>query len=279
MSDKALALRLDRIFRKVGIYMILHIIILLLSIFLVVDISVDTFHDVSFYTQEHLQVAQFWICLVFMLDFFIELVLAADRKRYLRSHFIFFLVSIPYQAIIYHFGWQISGEVAYMVRYMPLVRGGYAMAIVVSWFTSNKATSLFWSYAITIVSTIYCASLTFYLFENGVNPMVKSYADALYWSLMDATTLGCNIDPVTGVGRVLAVLLAIIGITMFPVFTVYASRMVKRLNSAPPNTISLYNALHPVAPQGQTPAAQTVSEGQELGKDPIASDGQSDNQH
>lgn len=74
--------------------------------------------------------------------FFIEFFLSHDKRHYLATHFIFFIVSIPYQAILYHFGWNISKDVAYLVRYMPLIRGGYAMAIVVSWFTYNKATGL-----------------------------------------------------------------------------------------------------------------------------------------
>ena len=80
---------------------------------------------------------------------------------------------------------------------MPLIRGGYAMAIVVSWFTYNKATGLFFTYLITLFSTVYFASLTFYLFEFKVNPDVKCYQDALWWAAMDVTTVGSNIEAVT----------------------------------------------------------------------------------
>ena len=37
--------------RKKGIYGILHVIILLLSLFLVISISIDTFKGIPFYTQ------------------------------------------------------------------------------------------------------------------------------------------------------------------------------------------------------------------------------------
>ena len=139
-------------------------------------------------------------------------------------------VSIPYQAILYHFGWDISKDVAYLVRYMPLIRGGYAMAIVVSWFTYNKATGLFFTYLITLFSTVYFASLTFYLFEFKVNPDVKCYQDALWWAAMDVTTVGSNIEAVTGVGRVLSVLLAALGMMMFPIFTVYVTNLITERN-------------------------------------------------
>lgn len=225
-----------RFFRHKGIFIILHILILILSILLIAMISVDTFNDVSFYEEPQFQKWQFWICLVFMADFFIEFFLSDNKKHYLATHMIFFIVSIPYQAILYRYGWHISKEFAYIIRYMPLIRGGYAMAIVVGWFTSNKVTGLFFSYIITLISTVYFASLTFYLFEYHVNPLVTKYTDALWWAAMDVTTVGSNIVAVTGVGRVLSVLLAALGMMMFPIFTVYVTNLLtKRSQDAQTN--------------------------------------------
>lgn len=206
--------------------MFLHLAIMLLSAILILMISIDTFNNVSFYDEPNFQRWQLWICIFFMLDFFIELSLAQKKWHYLRTHIIFFIVSIPYQAILFHYGWQISEEIAYLVRYMPLIRGGYALAIVVNWFTSNKASGLFFTYIITLLSTIYFSSLTFYLFEHGVNPDVTRYQDALWWAFMDVTTVGSNITAVTGVGRILSVLLAALGMMMFPIFTVYVTNLI-----------------------------------------------------
>lgn len=216
--------------RRRGVLMILHVAIMLLSAWLIYTISVDTFSNVSFYEEPKFQKQQFWICVIFMADFFIEFFLSYDKKHYLATHFIFFLVAIPYQAVLYHFGWHLSKEVAYLVRYIPLIRGGYAMAIVVSWFTYNKATGLFFTYIITLFSTVYFASLTFYLFEYKINPGVACYEDALWWAAMDVTTVGSNIEAVTGVGRVLSVLLAALGMMMFPIFTVYVTNLITQRN-------------------------------------------------
>lgn len=219
-------------FRRRGIIIVMHLLILILSVLLIVMISVDTFKNVSFYEEPSFQKWQFWICVVFMFDFFVELFISKDKWHYLMTHFVFFLVSIPYQAIIYHYGWHISNELAYLVRYIPLIRGGYALAIVVSWFTYNKATGLFFTYIITLLSTVYFASLTFYLFEYDINPLVQQYTDALWWAAMDVTTVGSNITAVTGVGRVLSVLLAALGMMMFPIFTVYITNIITSRNKA-----------------------------------------------
>lgn len=221
---------LGNFLRRRGFLIILHIIIMLLSVLLIVMISMDTFKNISFYEEPQFQKWQFYICVVFMFDFFVEFFLSDRKWHYLGTHFIFLIVSIPYQAIMYHMGWHLSHEVEYLIRYMPLIRGGYALAIVVSWFTYNKATGLFFTYIITLFSTVYFASLTFYLFEFGVNPLVENYKDALWWAFMDVTTVGSNITAVTGVGRVLSVLLAALGMMMFPIFTVYVTNVITNRN-------------------------------------------------
>lgn len=211
-----------------GVYAFLHILILFLSVFLVVRISIDTFDNEAFYLEPRFIKFQFWICIVFLFDFFVEFFLATNKWHYIRNRFIFFLVSIPYNSIISFYGWTFSPQVTYALHYIPLIRGGYAMSIVVSWFTYNKATGLFISYLATLIFTIYFASLAFYVFEHHVNPLVKDYQDALWWACMDATTVGSNIVAVTPVGRILSVLLAALGMMMFPIFTVYVTNLLTR---------------------------------------------------
>ena len=211
-----------------GVYAFLHILILVLSVFLVVRISVDTFHNDAFYLEKKFLKFQFWICIVFLFDFFVEFFLSDNKWRYIRNRFIFFLVSIPYNSIISFYGWTFSPQLTYAIHYIPLIRGGYAMSIVVSWFTYNRATGLFISYLATLIFTVYFASLAFYVFEHHVNPLVKDYQDALWWACMDATTVGSNIVAVTPVGRILSVLLAALGMMMFPIFTVYVTNLLTR---------------------------------------------------
>lgn len=220
----------DFALRKRGIYGVLHVIILLLSLFLVISISVDTFKGIPFYTQSLYMKVQLWICILFLFDFLLELFLSKDKLRYFSTHFIFLLVAIPYQNIIAYFGWTFSPEITYMLRFIPLVRGGYAMAIVVGWLTYNKASSLFVSYLTMLLATVYFASLAFFVLEHKVNPLVVGYGDALWWAFMDVTTVGSNIIAVTVTGRVLSVLLAALGMMMFPIFTVYMTSLIQKKN-------------------------------------------------
>lgn len=216
--------------REKGIYGVLHIVILLLSLFLVVSISVDTFKGIPFYTQTVFMKVQFAVCVLFLLDFILEWFLAKHKVRYFATHFVFLLVAIPYQSIISWAGWTFSEEITYLLRFIPLVRGGYALAIVVGWLTYNKASGLFVTYLTTLLATVYFSSLAFYVMEHGVNTLVTGYGDALWWAFMDVTTVGSNIIAVTVTGRVLSVLLAALGMMMFPIFTVYVTSLVQRRN-------------------------------------------------
>ena len=227
---------LNDIFQKEKIYFFLHLLVLILSIYLIWTISYDTFNGISAFKQPRFIKIEFWICVVFIMDFFIELFLSQRKGHYLLTHFLFLVVSIPYGALINHYGWNFGAETTYLVRYIPLVRSGYALAIVVGWFTYNKATGLFVTYVVTLVATVYFSSLVFYVFEHGVNSGVTDYDDALWWAAMDVTTIGSNIVAVTPVGRVLSVVLAVFGIMMFPVFTVYVTSLITQTRNTNPMT-------------------------------------------
>ena len=112
------------IYSRRGIYGILHIFILLMSLFLVISISIDTFHNIPFLNQGSYLKIQFWICMFFLFDFLLEFFLSKEKGRYFTSHFIFLLVSIPYLNIIDFYHITFSPEISYFLRFIPLLRGG-----------------------------------------------------------------------------------------------------------------------------------------------------------
>ena len=226
----------DFFYEKRGIYGVLHVMILLLSLFLIVDISIDTFNNIPFISQTSYLKTQFWICMFFIADFILEFFLSKDKIHYLQTHFLFLLVSIPYLNIINYYDFTFSAEVTYFLRFIPLVRSGWALAIVVGW----------------LLAMVYFSSLIFFVIEQKVNPEVKDYNDALWWAFMDVTTVGSNIIAITPTGRILSVLLAALGMMMFPIFTVYVTSLVQSANKKKEN---YYNQTHPVS-SGQASEAK-----------------------
>ena len=215
---------------KKDVYSILHVMILILSLFLVISISIDTFYNIPFQRESSYKKIQLWICLFFLFDFFLELIFTKNKWSYLKSHFIFFIISIPYLNIIDYYHIELTQETSYFIRFIPLVRGGYALAIVVGRFTKSKVTSLFVSYLTMLLATVYFSSLLFYVMELGVNPGVTQYSDSLWWAFMNVTTVGSNIFAVTTVGRILSVILPSLGMMMFPIFTVYMTNEIQKVN-------------------------------------------------
>lgn len=215
---------------KKDIYDILHVIIILLSLFLVVSISIDTFKNIPFQTQGSYLKIQLWICIIFLFDFFLEFFLSERKLHYFRTQFIFLIISIPYLNIIDYFHISFTSEISYFIRFIPLIRGGYALALVVGWLSNNRISGLFISYLTMLLATVYFASLMFFVLEHDVNPSVTQYTDSLWWALMNVTTVGSNIYAITTGGRILSVVLAALGMMMFPIFTVYITNVVQLAN-------------------------------------------------
>ncbi len=208
---------------------ILQFSVLILCVYLIYIISAAIFNDVVYFRSPQLMKTQLYLCLWFMFVFFVGFFSSHEKIKYLIKNSFFFIISIPYLNIIDYMGWDryfTDYEIG-ILRFIPLLRGGFALAYVANWLSLSKVGSLFMSYIIVLISFLYFSSLIFYEVERGVNTGVATFWDSLWWALMDATTVGSNIYAVTGIGKVLSVLLAALGMMMFPIFTVYITNVME----------------------------------------------------
>lgn len=167
-----------------------------------------------------------------MLDCVVEFFMYPKKGMYLASHIFFFLISIPYLNILSYFNVHMSPELQYLTRFILMIRAAYVLMIVMGVLSTDKISSLFSVYIGLLVSTVYFASLMFFIEEHYINPGVTSYWAALWWSFMDVTTVGCNINAITPTGKVLAVILAGEGLILFPIFTVYITNALTKRDVA-----------------------------------------------
>lgn len=221
---------------RVAVLRGLHWMVLVLSVALVGIISYDTFKGIRYLESGLYMRFQLFVCLAFMADFFIELWLwpKGRRRRYVSTHLLFLLISIPYLSIIRLTGVTVDSSVLSVLRFLPVARGALAMVIVFNYLTTSRIAGMFLSYMAIMVMTIYFASLIFFEREQPVNPMVTSFWDALWFCCTETTSLGSNINPVTNCGRIVSVVVAVMGMTVFPLFTVYLTSVIvsssKKLN-------------------------------------------------
>ena len=210
-----------------GVKGLLRLIVLICSLVLIGVISYDTFvYNNPFYQSEFAEKVQFWVCIFFMVDLALEFILSKRKARYITTYLLLFIACIPYGTLLPKLGITLPRDIGYFVSFMPLIRSCYALAIVVGWFAIQTSSKMFVTYAIILFSGIYLGSLGFYVCETNVNPGVRTYWDALWWSVMEAITIGCNIEAVTTGGKVLSVIVGVLGLLIIPMFTVYVNNIV-----------------------------------------------------
>lgn len=217
---------------RVTVAHVLNVLGVCAALVLILSISLEAFSGQVFVEGSIYAHVQLWVCVYFLLDFLLLMLLAPKKMRFLFRHFLLVLLSIPYLSLIDFFSLTFSQEVQYVLKFLPILRGGAALIVLVKMVVTNKITGLFVAYIVSFFSIVYFQTLIFFVFENGVNPLVHTYYDALWWASMTVTTVGSNIVPVTALGKVSTALLATCGMTVFPIFTVYITSLVQRMNQS-----------------------------------------------
>ena len=173
---------------------------------------------------------QFAVCIIFMSDFLFSLyyykrraTLSEARRHRAWLDVLFLLISLPYLNVLDWLHLTPGREITMLVATLPIIRSYIVMGMVVLWMLDGAVAKIFGAYVLTIVGVTYLAALMFYDYEIDVNDELRNFGNALWWSAMNATTVGSSIIPVTIAGKFLSVLLPVIGMMFFPIFTIYVT--------------------------------------------------------
>lgn len=206
---------------------VFNIIVLIGSLTIFTMLSIEMLTNTEPYKNNIFLNIQLWVCIIFLIDFILRWIIAKKKLRFFLHNFIFLFVSIPFLNIAYHMNIPIDNSSYFFIKLMPIIRGTYGIFIIVKWITASSITSIFFSYIIMITSFTFFASIVFYATEKGINPEVNTFWNALYWALMNVTTVGASVFAKGFIGQVLAVMLAGSGMMLFPIFTAYITSKVK----------------------------------------------------
>jgi voltage-gated potassium channel len=191
-----------------------QLVILVLSLYVVVELSIEIICPLSKETIELINLIDLFICTIFMGDFFYFLFKAENKWHYLRYHWIDFVASIPFMTFFRVF------RLVRVIRIIRLLRGVKGLVNIFRMLGTSKLQNILISYIIIMVLVMGYCSLAFFEFEKGTNPNVKNYFDAFWWAFVSLTSIGYgDVIPTTTEGRIVGMVLALAGMGLFSVIT------------------------------------------------------------
>lgn len=195
------------------------------ALVLIIAISFEVIGGDNLHFSPEYKMLQLGICALFLIDLGVRVATTPLRGWAIVGHMVFLMLAIPWLNIAEWSHWELNRAEGMAVAAMPLLRAFLALYLVVHWMVEGGVRRLFMAYLVTVVVTTYLGALLFYDFEVLVNPHLKGFGNALWWAWMNVTTVGAAIFPVTAVGKVICVVLPIVGMAMFPIFTVYVTAL------------------------------------------------------
>lgn len=162
-------------------------------------------------TRSDLELVELALTGVFVAEFGSRLLAAHDRWQYVRGHWIDALaLAPPIRAL----------RVLRLLRLLRLVRafaGFYRAAMHVQGLARHRGFA--WLIVAWLSVMVVCSAFV-YQAEHGVNELITSPFDALWWGVTTLTTVGYgDTYPVTQDGRLGAMILMLLGIGLFSAIT------------------------------------------------------------
>ncbi len=171
---------------------------------------------------------QLAVCLLFLLDYLLNLCFSHHPWRYVRQNWLYLLCSIPWLNLIGRSGVVLPRGWSMGVSLLPIAVIVMAVYILLEWIDHRRIHRLFFTYLVGTLLFTYLAALIFYDFEGPGSGQLGNFGDALWWAGANLSTAGSSILPTTAVGKVLSVMLPMAGMLFLPIFTTYIMEQYKK---------------------------------------------------
>jgi voltage-gated potassium channel len=159
----------------------------------------------------------------FACDYLVELMLTGDRQRYVRREWTSLLIALSQGlALLPALSFLGLARITRGIRPVILVSRLFAIGSAEAKELRSSLKKHAVGTAFSIAALVWISSaVAFTIVEDvGEGQRVNSFGDALWWSATTISTVGYgDIYPLTTVGRVIAVLTTIVGVSTFGVVT------------------------------------------------------------
>lgn len=193
-------------------------LILVLSVYVLGALLIDTLFKIPEETSRLLQLFDFAICGIFFLDFCIQFSRADDKWKFMRWGWIDLVASIP---MVDAFR---VGRLFRLIRILRIVKAFKSLKEFLDSFFLNKAQGTLNSAMIIAALMVIYSSITILQVETHPESNITTAGDALWWAFVTITTVGYgDFYPVTLEGRLNAAVLMTTGVGIFGTFTAYVA--------------------------------------------------------
>lgn len=208
----------------------LDILIIVLSIYVLVALLIDTFFALPKEISNVLITIDNGICFIFLIDFLIRFFSAENKIKFMRWGWIDLLSSIPYVEILR------SGRLFRLIKLLRGLRAFRSTRILIKHVFRSKIKGTMTAVAVITILIIIFSSISILIVETDPNSNIKTSEDALWWTIETVTTVGYGDKyPVTSEGRLIGAIVMIVGVGLFGTFTGYIATLFteeKRLENA-----------------------------------------------
>lgn len=201
--------------KKLGV---LDILVLILSIYVLGALIVDTFFIVPYEMSRVLGFLDNTICVFFILEFFLRLYQAENKWQYLKWGWIDLISSIP------NIDFLRAGRTLRLIRIFRILRAFRSTKNIVTHIFKSRTQGAFTTVVLLAFLLIIFSSISILQFETDPSSNIRTAEDAIWWSYVTITTVGYGDRfPVTTEGRIVGMILMTAGVGLFGTLSGFVS--------------------------------------------------------
>jgi voltage-gated potassium channel len=198
----------------------LQVVTLLLSVYVLIALFVQSVFLLSPETNHFLDRIDFFVCLVFLGDFFIRLFRAPAKLAFLKWGWIDFISSIPMLDMFR------VGRVVRIIRIFRILRAFRSTKSLLNHFLRDRTATSFAAVATTSFMLVIFSAIAMLQFETSPEANIKTPVDAFWWAYVTVTTVGYGDKfPLSPEGRIVACVLMTAGVGLFGTFTGFVASL------------------------------------------------------
>ena len=185
----------------------------IMSIIIIIDVILITstvVFDVPYDFYQKIVLFDIVTCIILLFDFFTGLIKSEDKKQYFHDNWLELIASIPFDLIFSSFMFLRYLKLIRLLRILFLV--GEYFKVIGSFLKNTRLDEIIAIFILIIVGS----TLGLYLIDPGMNNLFNN----LWFVVVSLTTVGYgDITPNTVAGKVVSLILLIVGVFIFSAIT------------------------------------------------------------